>query len=283
MKELQTIRGETFIVDDEDYEKAKQYRWTVRVDEGRPRILTTSKGYSGSSYKKLILGLRGKFTLFKNDNYLDLRKENIMVFDTRSEYGRVAGKRFYKPVKEPLSRSRSFQKIVKTSKKTKYMGLHYASSNPRPWLAVLVHNREHYYLGSYTKEEYAAWAYDKKILELYGTDSRRNFPDLTIKELADKLDGIKEKEDAISYNSLSKKNQGKRPPNISKTSQYVGVSRNKQVKRGRIWVAYLWHHAKRYYLGSFYTEEAAARAYDAKAIELFGENAKLNFPQNNKK
>ena len=27
MKELQTIHGETLLVDDEDYEKAKQYRW----------------------------------------------------------------------------------------------------------------------------------------------------------------------------------------------------------------------------------------------------------------
>ncbi len=33
-----------------------------------------------------------------------------------------------------------------------------------------------------------------------------------------------------------------------------------------------------YYLGRYTTTEAAARAYDAKALELFGEFARLNFP-----
>ena len=35
---------------------------------------------------------------------------------------------------------------------------------------------------------------------------------------------------------------------------------------------------KSVYIGSFYTPEEAARAYDRKAIELKGEKARLNFP-----
>ena len=89
MQEIQTIHGETFLVDDEDYEKSKQYRWTVSIHKGRGQVVTTAtyngKHYHTITYKRLILGIEGKHTFYKNDNWLDLRKENILVFNTRSE------------------------------------------------------------------------------------------------------------------------------------------------------------------------------------------------------
>ncbi len=36
---------------------------------------------------------------------------------------------------------------------------------------------------------------------------------------------------------------------------------------------------KKMFLGYFETPDAAARAYDIKAVELFGEHACLNFPE----
>lgn len=58
------------------------------------------------------------------------------------------------------------------------------------------------------------------------------------------------------------------------TSGYRGVTR-----RGRRWVAQITHAGTHHYLGIFVTPEEGARAYDAAALEHFGEFARLNFPE----
>jgi len=57
------------------------------------------------------------------------------------------------------------------------------------------------------------------------------------------------------------------------SSQFKGVSWNKQKKK---WEAYIMYRKQRIALGSFKKEEAAARAYDGKAREIFGEFANPN-------
>ena len=61
-----------------------------------------------------------------------------------------------------------------------------------------------------------------------------------------------------------------------------GVSRFKGVhfaKANQKWCAQITIRQRQFYLGYHETEELAARAYDAAAIEHFGEFACLNFPQ----
>lgn len=58
-------------------------------------------------------------------------------------------------------------------------------------------------------------------------------------------------------------------------SQYKGVYLDK--KRSKKWGVNIRYHGRRIYLGRFLTEIEAAKAYDAKAKELFGEFAYLNF------
>lgn len=73
---------------------------------------------------------------------------------------------------------------------------------------------------------------------------------------------------------------------VSSTSKYLGVSWH-QYKRKRkdgsyhyygYWTAVLGKRDKQYRLGLFKDEIEAAKAYDKKALEIHGEFANLNFP-----
>jgi group I intron endonuclease len=63
------------------------------------------------------------------------------------------------------------------------------------------------------------------------------------------------------------------------SSKYVGVYLSKNGKR---WFAVISYKNKQYRLGTFDTEEEAALAYNKKALELYGSNAKLNTIDHNK-
>ena len=72
-------------------------------------------------------------------------------------------------------------------------------------------------------------------------------------------------------------NQANQRRNNSNSSGYKGVARVS--KTSSKWRAYIRNDYKQIHLGNFTLKEEAARAYDAKAIELFGEYASLNFPE----
>jgi len=61
------------------------------------------------------------------------------------------------------------------------------------------------------------------------------------------------------------------------SSRYKGVYRQSQ-SRKKSWMAYITQDGKKRNLGTYSTEEDAARAYDKAAKKLFGEYAHLNSP-----
>lgn len=71
-------------------------------------------------------------------------------------------------------------------------------------------------------------------------------------------------------------NMGNRKTPTTNKSGYKGVSHC-----GRKWRAEAMCKYEHYYLGIFEDKESAARAYDQKAIELWGEFARTNFPKEN--
>lgn len=59
-------------------------------------------------------------------------------------------------------------------------------------------------------------------------------------------------------------------------SGFKGV---RAVPRSPSWAAYVYINKRQIHLGVYATPEEAARAYDAKAVELLGDKARVNFPQ----
>lgn len=91
--------------------------------------------------------------------------------------------------------------------------------------------------------------------------------------------------DHIDGNSLNNQRSNLRPAtrhqNLANMRKRVGTSRFKGVswsKRDKKWRAQINAHKSKFHLGFSDIEEDAARAYDAKARELFGPYAKVNFP-----
>jgi len=74
---------------------------------------------------------------------------------------------------------------------------------------------------------------------------------------------------------MSRRTQGIKHANTA--SSFVGVRFEKRTGK---WTSQLRTKDKRHHIGTFLTEEEAARAYDAKARELYGDKARLNFPGN---
>lgn len=66
--------------------------------------------------------------------------------------------------------------------------------------------------------------------------------------------------------------------NVHNTPAKKGYKGVVWVRKSLLWAASIMVEGHRFYLGNFSSEEDAARAYDAAAVELCGEFARLNFP-----
>ena len=118
------------------------------------------------------------------------------------------------------------------------------------WAAKITHNRTPYDLGLYLCEVEAAVAYDAKAIELFGDFAWLN---------------------DVSHDGCECGGAGnlRKPP----SSMFRGVRWD---KRSENWRAEVRHGSHRYDLGRFGAEIDAARAYNAKAQEVWGAHAPQN-------
>ena len=162
-----------------------------------------------------------------------------------------------------------------TTKTSKYNGVYYSTPSSR-WIVWLqLHDRYPSFFEERDAGIYAEYHYRKK----YINRQTNNFPELNDDELAIEYENTMQKLSVEQAEVRSSSKQGLKKIK-STTSRFVGV----HFKDASRWCAKIQYRGKSIYIASFSVnmyhdaEIRAALAYDEKALELYGENARLNFP-----
>jgi hypothetical protein len=159
----------------------------------------------------------------------------------------------------PEDLRREARRTLKLRRATsKYRGVFLSERQSRPWLAqIAVEGRRPRHLGTWATEAAAARAYDRAACFYLGRKGV-NFP----------------RERPRPADAATLASEARRESKLVRTSRYIGVSWSEAQST---WRAQLQHRFRNRTIGYFSKQRDAAEAYDALALALRGEAARLNF------
>ena len=165
MKRIKLTRGFTALIDNEDYEKVKEYNWHIKdLKNGKKYAITHVRDFSVKSNKLKKLFMQnlimpppvGFLVDHKNLNPLDNRKSNLRICTTVEN---MRNKKKYKPL----------------TASSKYKGV-YKTRGEKKWRVRIQTGQKRIFLGVFTNQKKAALAYDIAAIKHFGEFAFLNFP-----------------------------------------------------------------------------------------------------------
>lgn len=265
-------KGLFMLVDDADYEFMSRFKFHAKTDR------------NGAVYPAAFLSAHQllvpyALTDHANGNKLDNTRANL---------------------REATSQQNSWNRKIRSDSKSGYKGVFWVQSRKQFRARIQVGDKR-ICSAYYESAIDAARAYDALAREHYGEWARLNFPDEPnhvpptrhVRQCARPDCGKEYTSDRADATYCSKGCAGIASlPEVPTVAPWSAAAWSRPARSrsgfkgaswagGRInrWQARIMRNGKRVFLGNFDTPEEAARAYDAAARELFGDHARLNFPE----
>lgn len=150
-------RGFHALVDEEDFDRVNQFRWTACWSKSTYYAKGNVDGKQTLLHRFILGDKAGRVVDHRNGNGLDCRRSNL----------------------RPCTASQNGQNRALTRRRMrglKYKGVAHSRSRRR-FVASITKDGKHYCVGSFGTEVEAARAYDLAARELFGEFARLNFPD----------------------------------------------------------------------------------------------------------
>jgi len=159
MKVIKLTKGYRSLVDDEDFEYLKQFKWNVRIVSGtqyaKRNINIGEKQTTINMHREITKCPKNMMVDHINGNGLDNRKQNLRIC-TRSQNLMNSNK-------------------PKDAKSSKYKGVcFYKKGNYKRWRSEIRLNKKAIFLGYFVNEKDAALAYNEAAIKYYGKFAKLN-------------------------------------------------------------------------------------------------------------
>lgn len=244
MKYIQLTQNKYAIVDDEDFERLNQFQWSCHHgyavrDSGR---LADGSHYDLFMHRVIMNTPDDLFVDHISGNKLDNRKENL---------------------RNCTARNNNQNKRPQKNKQIKYKGVSACDHSSKKFRARITIKGKETFIGFFNSEIDAAKAYNEAAIKEFGEFAWVN--------------PVDEEDDFSEVKNFESDFVNVIPSNralmTTNTSGYLGVT---YCKRKQHFIAQIAKDKKHYYLGQYKSAIDAAKAFNKKALELYGPSATIN-------